>query len=278
MRNLFLVNSTAPAKLFQRSFSILVVMFVGFALVEAVVVWAGIPTYVVPLPSAVARIYVTDGTLLWTHFLHTMSHWVWGILSGVFLGLVGSFCAFFWPRFGAVVRRVVVLLQTVPYVVFSPLLVMWFGLGGLPKIILVFLTCSFPVFVTAAQGLEEAQKTYGILTRLLRLSPFQALWHIYAPAALPAAIAGLRMSAAYAFVGAVMAEWIGSESGLGVYMTRAQTSYRLDKVMAAVGIIVLTSFAALGVVDMMAKGADFFLYRRSGARKQSNKTSIEVKQ
>jgi ABC-type nitrate/sulfonate/bicarbonate transport system permease component len=140
------------------------------------------------------------------------------------------------------------LTQTMPTVAIAPLLILWMGYGVAPKIALVFLVCFFPMTI----GLLGAfAQTDGDAVRLLR-SMWAKRWQIYRyvklPQSLPAFFSGLKISGAYSIVGAVIAEWLGGDAGLGVYMIRVRRSYSFDKMFA---VILLTSVLSIVLVKLI---------------------------
>lgn len=239
-------------------------MLVVLAFVTLVLLWEGavrvfaLPEYLVPTPQAVLEALVSDGSLLWQHFLYTASEWLLGLVLGVALAVLIALSCFYSSSMRRLLRPLLVVSQSVPYLVFAPLLLLWLGLGLTPKVVLVVLTCVFPVALNFEEGLSDARSEYSLLVRMLRFSKLTALIHIYLPAALPQFFSGLKVTTTYAFVAAVLAELIGSEAGLGVYISRAQSSYRPDRVLAAVLLVVAISIVSNAVVARIQKRAVFW--------------------
>ena len=110
--------------------------------------------------------------------------------------------------------------QTVPTVAIAPLLVLWLGYGLAPKVVLVVLTTFFPITVSLVSGFRSVDPDLIDLMRTMNATSAQIFWQVKIPAAAEQFFSGLKISATYAIVGAVIAEWLGGFSGLGVYMTR----------------------------------------------------------
>lgn len=220
---------------------------------EFLLPWLEIPAYLVPLPSSVAQVLQDDSGLLWEQFKTTALECVAGLGVSVCLGFLISIVIFSSQFFKTLLRPFLVVSQSVPYLTFAPLLLLWLGLGPLPKIVLVVLTCTFPIALAFEQGLQQARAEYEVVVAMLKLKPVSAIRHVYLPYALPHFFSGLKISVTYAFVSTVLAELIGSESGLGVYMTRAQSSYRTDRVVACCAVIVAASLALSFVVNYAEK-------------------------
>ncbi|MBM3381403.1 MAG: ABC transporter permease [Betaproteobacteria bacterium] len=214
-----------------------------------------IPTYILPSPGAVLKTLLEDRGILWFHAQETLFEWSLGLTLSTFVALALSWLAFESLSFEKLLNRTLVVSQSIPYLTLAPLLLLWFGLGAAPKIILILLTCTFPITQLTLNGLRNAQLEFGILAAVLRLNKNKALKRIYAPAALPQFFEGLKIAVTYAFVSSVLAELIGSEAGLGVYLSRAQSAYRTDRVMAVVIVIVFFSLFCIWLVNRIARKA-----------------------
>ena len=230
-------------------------------LATAVVMWElavralGTPAYILPAPTQVVAAAGEVAELLPDHILTTMTEALLGIISGAIIG-VGLAVAI-WSS--ALVRRVLypVLVgsQTVPMIVLAPLLVLWFGLGLTPKVVVVALITVFPVAVSTVSGLESADPEQLDLLRSMGADRRDIMRIILVPTALPGFFAGLRIAAAYAVAGAVIAEWVGASRGLGLFITRSQASFRVDRVFVGVIVIAALSVLLFLVVHALARMA-----------------------
>jgi putative hydroxymethylpyrimidine transport system permease protein len=137
--------------------------------------------------------------------------------------------------------------------VLAPLLVLWFGFGLTPKVVVVALIAFFPVAVSTSQGLRGADRDLVELVRGMGASPRQTLRMVQLPAAVPAFFSGLRIAAAYSVAGAVVGEWVGAERGLGIFITRSQASYRVDRIFVAVVLIAALSMALFALVTQLGR-------------------------
>jgi putative hydroxymethylpyrimidine transport system permease protein len=217
-----------------------------------------VPRYLVPRPSQVLEDLWSDRSLLGEHLLFTLQEWSIGLILSVALGLGIALLCFWWKAFRFLFEPFLVISQSTPYLVFAPLLLLWLGLGILPKVVLIILTCSFPIALSVTEGLIRAKEEYGLIVRMLRMNALSALFHVYFPAALGDFFSALKISVSYAFVSAVLAELIGSEAGLGVFITRAQSAYQTSRVLGAVVIVVCISLVSTAIVDMLRKKVIFW--------------------
>jgi len=143
----------------------------------------------------------------------------------------------------------VVVSQTVPIIALAPLFVIWFGMGKLPKIIVVVLVCFFPIVVSLLQGLSSADRDMVNLLKSMGANKFQIFRMVKFPGALVSFFSGLRIAATYSVMGAVIGEWLGGTQGLGIYMLRVKNTFALDKVFAVIVIIVLLSMALFKIIE-----------------------------
>ncbi|MDJ1121994.1 ABC transporter permease [Olsenella sp. YH-ols2217] len=220
---------------------------------QAVVSFGLVPSFLLPSPTDVALALVTDAPVLSQHALVTVGEALIGLACGVAAGFL---IACLMERF-AVVRRalapIVTVSQTIPTVAIAPLLVLWLGYGMLPKVLLVALTTFFPITVALAEGFASVDPDTVDLMRTMGASRMQVFRYAKLPAAAGSFFSGLRISATYAVVGAVVAEWLGGFEGLGVYMTRVRKSYSYDQMFAVIVIISVLSLALMGLVDALER-------------------------
>ncbi len=138
--------------------------------------------------------------------------------------------------------------QAVPILVVAPILVLWFGFGLLPKVVVIVLLTFFPIVVGLLDGFAGVPPEASDLLETYGASRRQALVALRWPAALPSFFTGLRIAVTYAVVGSVYAEYIGSFDGLGIWILTSSKAFRVDLVFGAVLIVVLISVAAFGAV------------------------------
>lgn len=228
-------------------------------LVALVVVWQVVcslglvPAYLLPSPVAVVRALISDAPLLASHAGTTLAEAGIGLAVGVALGVAS---AVVMDRFEILYRAfypLVVLTQTIPTVAIAPLLVLWFGYDMLPKIVLIVISTFFPITVGVLGGFRSVDPDEIDLMRSMGATELQILRHVKFPAALPQFFSGLKISAAYALVGAVIAEWLGGFSGLGVYMTRVRKAYSFDKMFAVILLISVLSLVLMWAVELVRR-------------------------
>lgn len=212
-----------------------------------------VPRFMLPSPVEVLGAFLSEFTVLMKHSFTTLTE----SIAGLLLGIVVAFCASVLMDCSDMLYKavypVLLISQTIPPIAIAPLLLLWMGYGMAPKIALVALVCFFPVAVGLLDGFRSADSDAVCLIRTMGASDIQLFWHIKLPYAMPMFFTGLKTSAAYSVVGAVIAEWLGGESGLGVYMTRVRKSYAFDKMFAVIFWISVLSILLMCLVKLMER-------------------------
>jgi NitT/TauT family transport system permease protein/putative hydroxymethylpyrimidine transport system permease protein len=210
---------------------------------EAYARLGSVDDFLLPAPSEIARALADDRSLLWTNFTTTAGEVLLGIAVAVAAGVACAVALHFSRTLRVTAYPLLVASQTIPIVIIAPLLVVWLGYGLAPKLAIVALICFFPVTVTALGGLARVDPDHRKLMRTLDASRLQAFRRVEAPAALPALLAGARISVAVAVIAAVLAEQAGSSEGLGHLILQSIPQFETARAYAAV--VVLSAFAIL---------------------------------
>ena len=212
-----------------------------------------VPRYMLPSPVDVGRAFVRDLPALGENLLVTLQEAFFGLALGVTTGFLFAVamdaCDVLYRAF----YPILVITQTIPTVAIAPLLVLWFGYEMTPKVILIVLVTFFPITVGLLDGFRSADKDTIGLMRSMGATRWQIFRHIKCPSALPQFFSGLRIAAAYSVVGAVISEWLGGFSGLGVYMTRVKKAFAFDKMFAVIFLISAVSLLLMAVVDLLER-------------------------
>ena len=214
-----------------------------------------VPAYMLPSPWSVAAAFFVNFTVMMEQAAVTLQEAVYGLLIGIALAFI---CATLMDRFAFLKKAlypILVITQTIPTIAIAPLLVLWMGFGMAPKITLVVITTFFPIAVSLMNGYESVDGDAISLMRSMGASASQIFFYVKFPTALPAFFSGLRVSAAYAVVGAVVSEWLGGFEGLGVYMTRVKKAYAFDKMFAVIIFISVISLLLMGLIALIEKAS-----------------------
>lgn len=229
------------------------------AVVALLAVWQGacslglVPNFMLPSPVQVVTALVADFPLLLSHMWTTLSEAALGLAIGVAVGFVFAVLMDKFETFYLAFDPLLTVSQTIPTVAIAPLLVLWFGYGLMPKVLLVVLTTFFPVTVALASGFRSVGPDQVDLLRTMNATEWQIFRYAKLPAAMEQFFSGLRISATYAIVGAVISEWLGGFTGLGVYMTRVRKSFAYDRMFAVIIITSALSLALMKGVDVLER-------------------------
>lgn len=203
-----------------------------------------------PSPFDVVLAFLKDSPLLMEHAKTTLTEAFLGLTMGTTLGFLIAVLMDRFQIFYKSIYPIIVLTQTVPTVAIAPLLVLWLGYGILPKITLIVITTFFPIAVSLLEGFRSSDKDALNLLKAMGANRLQCFIHIKLPSALNQFFSGLKISASYSVVGAVVSEWLGGFTGLGVYMTRVRKSYSFDKMFAVIFFISLISLLLMFLVSL----------------------------
>ena len=227
--------------------SVLTVVILWFILSEGEIV----PAYMLPSPSEVVKAFFSDIGILFTHAVVTVQEALYGLFLGMGIGFV---IAVLMDRFDFLYKAfypILVISQTIPTIAIAPLLVLWMGFSMAPKITLVVLTTFFPITVSLLDGFRSADRDEINLIRSMGGGRLQVFRHVKLPAATEQFFSGLKVSASYSIVGAVISEWLGGFEGLGVYMTRVKKAYAFDKMFAVIILISALSLLLMAFIGIL---------------------------
>jgi NitT/TauT family transport system permease protein len=218
-------------------------IIVGLVLCEVLVNVADIKAYILPAPSLVFVELFDQAGNIFDHTLVTAWEVILGFTLSVIVGIpigVGIYYSKFLER---IFYPFLVASQTIPKIAIAPLLVIWFGFGLAPKILVSFLIAFFPIVISTVVGLKETQPEMVYLVRSMGATRLQTFFKINLPTALPNIFGGLKVAITLAVVGAVVGEFIAADEGLG-YLLVVANGY-LDTPLMFAGIIALSGMGIL---------------------------------
>ena len=206
-------------------------------------------SYLVPSPAEVASSLWENRGLLAENAWVTLREMLLGLAAALLVGVGFAVLMHRWRVLRDAAYPLIVASQTIPIVVIAPILVVWFGYGIQPKVLIVALICFFPITVNALDGLRSVDPEAVKMMRGLDASRWQRFRRVEAPAALPSLFTGIKIAVVIAPIGAVFAEWSGSSSGLG-HLIQSDTAYYL--VARQFASVVVLSVLALALIGLTA--------------------------
>jgi len=190
--------------------------------------------------------YIASGfwdRFLIRHLLVTLNQAFLGLLLGVFLGVVFGVVFALYKTIDNVFQPFVSMFNAVPRLAFVPIIMLWFGIGLLSKVVIVVSMVFFVIFFNVYHGMKEINPILLKNSKTLGASKMQILWHIYFPSIFGWIFSGLRLAVAFAIIASVLAEYMGAFAGLGFLIMNAQSMFDTTAVFG--GIIVLMIVALI---------------------------------
>jgi ABC-type nitrate/sulfonate/bicarbonate transport system permease component len=222
--------------------------------------------YILPAPSKIALALISERDVLIMHGAVTLEETVFGLMIAAVLGIILAIVMDRFSLFRIAIYPLLVVSQTVPVIVLAPIFIIYLGFGLAPKILIVVLMCFFPIVISFADGLRQVDKNQVNLARLFGAGELKVYTMVKIPAAALSLFSGMKVAATYSITGAVVGEWLSSNSGLGYYMLRVKNGFMLDKVFACVVVVVLLSLLMNGFIKLL----QYFLMPHFKSEKSSD--------
>jgi NitT/TauT family transport system permease protein len=201
---------------------------------QVIIPLLGVPRFIVPTPWQVMLRIAADPLLLWQNLVPTFIESILGFAIGNFVAVLLAIAFVYNKPFERTYFPVVLFLNTIPVLAIAPIIVLIFGIGILPKVIIASIICFFPTLVNMTRGLDSISANERELMHVLSASGYEIFWKVRAPRSLPFLFASLRISSTACVVGAIVGEWIGANKGLGSVIIQSTFNYRSDLLYAAI--------------------------------------------
>jgi NitT/TauT family transport system permease protein len=230
-------------------------IIVGLGLWEAVVRLNHFPAFILPLPGQVWQrfwLVLSSGDLAW-HTGVTLGEVLGGLGLGLLAATVLGYLIAKSPGLERTLLPYIVASQAVPIVAIAPLLVIWFGSGLRSKVLICALIVFFPILINTVVGLRSVEPDLHDLMRSLRATRWQIFTKLDVPAALPVWLAGLKVGATLAVIGAVVGEFVGADRGLGFLINFGRGQYDTALVFVAATTLVVIALALYGLVSLIER-------------------------
>jgi len=235
------------------SFIPAVIMAIFVLFWQAAVDLLKIQPFILPSPIKVLKALYDERSLLLTHTIVTVGEALAGLGIAIVLGIIFGLLMGYYKPVRVALYPVFVITQTIPLIILAPLFAVWLGFGFLPKVIIVVLMCFFPISITFTQDLIKPDEDMDNILKVMGAGKWKSFRLARIPQALPGLFSGLKIAVTYSITGAVISEWIGAKEGLGIYMTRAMTSFKTAVLFADVVIIIVLSLALYKLVEIIEK-------------------------
>ena len=220
-----------------------VFLAVLLAVWEAAVWLTGVRPQILPAPSRVLTAGWEQREVIAGHAASTLGVTLAGFALSMVCAWIIAIAVDFSPTLKRGLIPLLVASQTIPVIAIAPLMIIWFGFGMLPKMLVVSLVTFFPVAIGLIEGFDRTDREASNLLRSMGASRWQEFSLVRFPSALPSFFTSLRIGITYAVTGAIFAEYVGARQGLGIYMSVQKNAFRTDLVLAAVAVTAVLSIA-----------------------------------
>ncbi len=236
-----------------------VALLIGALLVwELVVRLRDVPGYLLPAPSAVALRWLGDPRFFLVEGGVTLAEALAGLVLGGGLALAAGLLMAQWRWLERALLPMAVVAKVTPVVIVAPLFVLWFGFGPMPRVLIAALLTFFPVLIGAVSGLRATPPAAREVFTTLDASPAEEALLLRFPSALPHLFAAVKVSSTLALLGAVIAEWVGGDRGLGRAILLANTNLDTTTALAGIWTIALIGIAMIGALTLLERRLVFW--------------------
>lgn len=228
----------------------LLILIIGFEIIIRIL---KIPRYILPTPTSIILALYNQKEILLKHSLVTLFEALTGFFLSIVFALIIGGIVYPFKKIKKMLYPYLLISQTIPLIAIAPIILIWFGFGIMPKILIVILICTFPILLNFLGGLEEIDQDILDLFQVMGASKKYIFFKVILPSSLPNFFSGIKISATYSIMGAVIGEWLGAKSGLGIYMTRAISSFKTDYLFASIIVVVVLSLGIFKVIEYIEK-------------------------
>jgi len=236
--------------------------------------WLRVPSYVLPPPDQVMRAMIGglsrapwDKAGYWYHAAVTVWEAVLGFAIGSALGAVLGLMLSHRPILGRSWYPYIVGFQSLPKVALAPLMVVWFGFGLEGKVFITAIITFFPVLVNMMAGYQAVEPERIELARSCNASELHMLTKIIVPSCLPYLFAGLGVASVLSILGAVVGEFVGASSGLGMLLMQYNQAMEIAPMFAVIVLLAVIGFLMNHVVSLVERRYCFWAQRSTAAER-----------
>lgn len=219
---------------------------------EAIIVGFKVRPFIAPDPISVARAIWGYRQLLWANIRPTALEALAGFMVGNGIGVLLATIFVHSETLRKVYFPVVVLFNTIPIIALSPVLILVFGLTLASKVAIAAIICMFPTLVNTLRGLEAVSHSELELMKIMSATGTEVFFRLRVPRSLPFLFTALRITATSSVIGAIVSEWVGAESGIGMLIIQSTFDYRTDLLYASIAMssaLALTMFGSVALLE-----------------------------
>ncbi len=208
-------------------------------------------------PSLVVNYFVENYVILLEATLTTMIEALSGFLIAIFFSFGMIIICFYQPKFMEFILPIMIISQVIPLIVLAPFFIILLGMGISSKIMMAALMCFFPIFVNFAQGYNSINQNIHELMHIYNANTWMRMRYIYFPLSMPSILAGLKISATLAVIGAIVAEFAGAEVGLGRNLYISALRLEPEMMMCSLILSALLGLTFFGIIHIVENKIDW---------------------
>lgn len=207
-----------------------------------------IPEYFLPSPLQVYSYIMLNWPILLRHSILTALEIMGGLLAAIMAALATGYWTHRSSRAQQGLLSFFLIMQAIPMFALLPLLVLWVGVGGITKVLVVALSAYFPIAASLIQGISQCPQVYQDLAKSLKAKSGAQWSHVLLPSAMPHLLSGVRIAAVHAPVTVLAADWIGAANGLGYLIMLGHGRMQLDMMFACILVFIILALVLNGLV------------------------------
>ena len=244
IRLLRLANRFAPTLAF---ISLLAIWEIGCRLLK-------VPSFLLPTPSMIIVGMSEQSPTIWaTHIWATLRVALMGYAMALAISIPLAVALASSKMLARTLYPMIVVVHSTPIVAIAPIIIVTLGASDLPRVVITFLITFFPIVVTTTTGLLATPEELIELSRSLRADRAREMFHIRLPFALPYIFSAMKISTTLAVVGAVVAEFVAAEHGLGYFIQFATSFFKINQSFAALVFLVTISLIFFQIIGLVQR-------------------------
>ncbi|MCX7362620.1 MAG: ABC transporter permease [Alphaproteobacteria bacterium] len=215
---------------------------------QGLVVAFNYPKVILPAPSDIAAALTGNFAVIWQQTVPTMRDTLAGFALATVFGIGLASLLSFSRLLRDAIYPLVVVIQLVPKIAWTPLFIVWAGIGWPSRLAIATFIGFFPIFIAMMAGLDSTDRSLVRLCRGLTATPWRTFWLVRLPASMPYLFAGLKIAITLAVIGVIVAEFISSSEGLGFLILKSAALLQTDLILAAITMLCVIGLACYGAV------------------------------
>ena len=228
---------------------------------QAVAFLTSVQDWLLPAPTEIIEALRDDFGLISGHAWVTTQEALIGFAAAIVIGFGIALAIVYSPIFDRAFFPYVIASQAIPIIAIAPVLVVWFGFGLFPKVVVIVLITFFPIAINTIDGLRRVDPEMLTLLHTMGASRWQVFRLVRLPSALPLFFTGAKMAAAVAVIGAVLGEWVGAAEGLGYLITRSSAQFLTARVFASIAVLCIMGIVLFYAVSRVERWATPWAHR-----------------